>query len=227
VNILVVEDEVKLAKLIKRVLEEERYQVDITHDGERGLEMALVGSYDLLILDLMLPKVTGLEICRKVRQEQSRVPVLMLTARDAINDRVAGLDAGADDYLVKPFAFEELLARVRAQLRRQIQPENLANQSLKYEDLELDLIRHEVTRGGKRIELTAKEFALLEYLMRNAGQVLTRDQIISKVWEYDFDANSNVVDIYIHYLRAKIDDEKASRKLIKTVRGVGYSLRVK
>jgi heavy metal response regulator len=226
VNILVVEDEVKLTKLIKRVLEEERYQVDIANDGDRGLEMALVGSYDLIILDLMLPGLSGLEICRSLRQEQSVVPVLMLTARDAINDRVAGLDAGADDYLVKPFAFEELLARVRAMLRRRIQPENLASQTLKYEDLELDLVRHEVMRGGQRIELTAKEFALLEYLMRNAGQVLTRDQIINHVWEYDFDASSNVVDIYIHYLRSKID-EKASRKLIRTVRGVGYSLRVK
>jgi len=226
VNILVVEDEVKLTKLIKRVLEEERYQVDIANDGDRGLEMALVGSYDLIVLDLMLPGISGLEICRSLRQEQSVVPVLMLTARDAVNDRVAGLDAGADDYLVKPFAFEELLARVRALLRRRIQPENLASQTLKYEDLELDLVRHEVMRAGQRVELTAKEFALLEYLMRNAGQVLTRDQIINHVWEYDFDASSNVVDIYIHYLRSKID-EKASRKLIRTVRGVGYSLRVK
>ncbi|MEI6045271.1 MAG: two-component system response regulator RppA [Chloroflexota bacterium] len=225
-NILVVEDEVKLTKLIKRVLEEERYQVDIANDGDRGLEMALVGSYDLIVLDLMLPGISGLEICRSLRQEQSVVPVLMLTARDAVNDRVAGLDAGADDYLVKPFAFEELLARVRALLRRRIQPENLASQTLKYEDLELDLVRHEVMRAGQRVELTAKEFALLEYLMRNAGQVLTRDQIINHVWEYDFDASSNVVDIYIHYLRSKID-EKASRKLIRTVRGVGYSLRVK
>lgn len=222
--ILVIEDEIKLAKLIKQVLEDEQYQVDIAQDGERGLEMALVGSYDLLILDLMLPKLDGLEICRVLRQERRAIPVLMLTARDAVQDRVLGLDAGADDYLVKPFAFDELLARVRALLRRRVHPEDPANNLLRVADLELDPVRHNAWRKSKRLDLTAKEFALLEYLIQNAGQVLTREQIINHVWAYDFEATSNVVDIYIHYLRNKIDDP-FSQKLIKTVRGVGYTLR--
>ncbi|MEI7556489.1 response regulator transcription factor [Candidatus Chlorohelix sp.] len=222
--ILVVEDEEKLVKLIKRVLEEERYQVDTALDGAQGLEMALIGSYDLIILDIMMPHVTGLEICKALRAEKSTVPVLMLTALDAIQDRVQGLDVGADDYLTKPFAFDELLARIRALLRRRINPEDPANTILKVEDLELDLSKHEARRHGKHIELTSKEFALLEYLMHNKGQVLSRDQIINHVWEYDFDATSNVVDIYIHYLRNKIDGH-FSRKLIKTVRGLGYSLK--
>jgi len=224
VYILVVEDEEKLVKLIKRVLEEERYQVDTALDGAQGLEMALIGSYDLIILDIMMPHVTGLEICKALRAEKSTVPVLMLTALDAIQDRVQGLDVGADDYLTKPFAFDELLARIRALLRRRINPEDPANTILKVEDLELDLSKHEARRHGKHIELTSKEFALLEYLMHNKGQVLSRDQIINHVWEYDFDATSNVVDIYIHYLRNKIDGH-FSRKLIKTVRGLGYSLK--
>jgi heavy metal response regulator len=222
--ILVIEDEVKLAKLIKQVLEDEHYQVDVAHDGEKGLEMALIGSYDLIITDLMLPGVDGVEICRTVRQEQNSVPVLMLTARDGVQDRVMGLDAGADDYLTKPFAFDELLARVRALLRRRVNSIDPTKTTLKVDDLELDPVKHEVTRHGRPIELTAKEFALLEYLMCNAGQALTRDQIINHVWEYDFDATSNVVDIYIHYLRSKVDDH-FPKKLIKTVRGVGYSLR--
>jgi heavy metal response regulator len=222
--VLVVEDEIKLAKLIKQVLEDEHYQVDSAGDGERGLEMALVGSYDLIILDVMLPGMDGFEICRCLRQEGSAVPVLMLTARDAVPDRVLGLDAGADDYLVKPFAFDELLARIRALLRRRINPDNPAAYLLKVADVELDPIRHQVTRQGQRLDLTAKEFALLEYLMRNTGQVLSRDQIINHVWEYDFDATSNVVDIYIHYLRNKLDDPFA-KKLLKTIRGIGYSLR--
>jgi DNA-binding response OmpR family regulator len=225
VYILVVEDEEKLVKLIKRVLEEERYQVDTALDGAQGLEMALIGSYDLIILDVMMPHVTGLEICKSLRDEKSTVPVLMLTALDAIQDRVQGLDVGADDYLTKPFAFDELLARIRALLRRRINPEDTVNTILKVEDLELDLSKHEARRHGKNIELTSKEFALLEYLMHNKGQVLSRDQIINHVWEYDFDATSNVVDIYIHYLRNKIDGH-FSRKLIKTVRGLGYSIRV-
>jgi DNA-binding response OmpR family regulator len=223
-RILIVEDEPKLAKLIKQVLEEELYQVEVALDGEQGLDMALVGGYDLLILDLMLPKMDGLQICRQLRRERNNVPVLMLTARDAIPDRVSGLDAGADDYLTKPFAFDELLARVRALSRRRLHPEDLANPVLKLADLELDLQTHRVKRGGKLIELTSKEYLLLEYLMRNAGRVLTREQIINNVWEYDFEANSNVVDIYIHYLRNKIDGHH-SQKLIQTLRGMGYSLR--
>jgi DNA-binding response OmpR family regulator len=224
-RILIVEDEPKLAKLIKQVLEEELYQVEVAPDGEQGLDMALVGGYDLLILDLMLPKMDGLQICRQLRRERNNVPVLMLTARDAIPDRVSGLDAGADDYLTKPFAFDELLARVRALSRRRLHPEDLANPVLKLADLELNLQTHQVKRDGKRIDLTAKEYLLLEYLMRNAGRVLTREQIINNVWEYDFEANSNVVDMYIHYLRNKIDGHHP-QKLIQTLRGMGYSLRV-
>jgi DNA-binding response OmpR family regulator len=223
-RILIVEDEVKLARLIKQVLEEELYQVEMASTGDQGLEMALVGSYDLLLLDLMLPGIDGLQICRELRREKINVPVIMLTARDAVLDRVSGLDAGADDYLTKPFAFEELLARVRAQFRRTIHPDNLVNPILKVDDLELNLETHQVTRGGKVIELTAKEYVLLEYLLRNAGRVLNREQIINNVWEYDFEASSNVVDIYIHYLRNKIDG-KSPRKLIQTMRGMGYSLR--
>lgn len=224
-HILIVEDDVKLANLIKQVLEQEFNQVDLSNDGEEGLEMALMGSYDLIILDFMLPVVDGLEICRTLRKARKQVPVLMLTARDAIQDRVLGLNAGADDYLVKPFAFEELIARVQALSRRQLKLQDLSKTILSVEDLTLDLLRHEVTRKGKRIDLTAKEYALLEYLMVNAGRVLTRTQIIEHVWQYDFDATSNVVDIYIYYLRSKID-KGSDKKLIKTLRGAGYSLRV-
>ena len=224
-RILIVEDEVKLARLIEQVLEEELYQVELASEGETGLDMALSGSFDLLILDVMLPGRSGLDICRELRQEKCNVPVLMLTAKDAIPDRVNGLDAGADDYLTKPFSFEELLARVRALSRRRLHPEDVGNPVLKLADLEVNLETHRVRRGGKLIDLTAKEYFLLEYLMRNAGRVLNRDQIISKVWKYDFDASSNVVDIYIHYLRNKIDGNSPV-KLIHTLRGTGYSLRL-
>ncbi|MBN9387481.1 MAG: response regulator transcription factor [Chloroflexi bacterium] len=224
-RILIVEDEIKLARLVKEVLEEELYQVELAFEGETGLDMALSGSFDLLILDIMLPGMSGLEICQELRQEKCNVPVLILTARDAVPDRVEGLDAGADDYLTKPFSFEELLARVRALSRRRLHAEDVGNPVLKLADLEVNLETHRVRRGGKLIDLTAKEYFLLEYLIRNAGRVLNRDQIISKVWKYDFDASSNVVDIYIHYLRNKIDGN-SSTKLIQTLRGTGYSLRV-
>ncbi|HEX2910422.1 MAG TPA: response regulator transcription factor [Chloroflexia bacterium] len=223
-RILVIEDEAKLNKLIRQVLEEEHYQVEQAYDGDTGLTMALSSNYDLIILDLMLPEMSGLEVCRFLRQERIVVPVLMLTARDAVHDRVQGLDAGADDYLTKPFAFEELLARVRALMRRQLSPQDLSKTVLKVADLELDPASHQAKRNNKSLDLTTKEFALLEYLMRHTGQALTREQIRDSVWEYDSEATSNVVDIYVHYLRAKVD-EHTSRKLIKTVRGVGYSLR--
>jgi DNA-binding response OmpR family regulator len=223
-RILIVEDEVKLARLIKQVLEEELFQVELASEGEQGLDMALSGNFDLLILDLMLPGMDGIEICRELRKEKSNIPVLMLTAKDAVPDRVDGLDAGADDYLTKPFAFEELLARVRALSRRKLLPEDVGNPILKVEDLEVNIETHRVRRGGKLIDLTAKEYFLLEYLIRNTGRVLSRDQIISKVWKYDYDTSSNVVDIYIHYLRNKIDG-KFPTKLIQTLRGTGYSLR--
>jgi DNA-binding response OmpR family regulator len=220
-HILVVEDEQRLAALLRRVLAAERHVVDIAVDGSAGLRQATGDSYDLIILDRMLPEMDGLEICRAVRAHNSGVPVLMLTARGAVEDRVAGLDAGADDYLVKPFAMQELLARVRALLRRGRAPES--DGRLKVADLTLDLVRHEARRGSQVIELTAKEFALLEFLMRHPGQVLTRAQIVDHVWRYDLDALSNVVDIYIHYLRNKID-RGFSRQLITTVRGVGYRI---
>lgn len=220
-HILVVEDEKRLANLLRRVLSEERHTVDVAFDGVSGYDLAASDTYDLVVLDLMLPGMDGLEICRQLRASNIQTPVLMLTARGAVEDRVAGLKLGADDYLVKPFAMEELLARVGALLRRGRTPQ--ASAQLQVSDLALDLTRHEAERGGRVIELTAKEFALLEFLMRHPGQVLTRTQIIDHVWRYDFDALSNVVDIYIHYLRDKIDRGFA-RQLIKTVRGVGYKI---
>ncbi len=221
-HILVVEDEQRLAFLLRRVLLEERHTVDLAYDGQTGLDLALSDTYDVAILDVMLPGLDGLEVCRQMRAERIMTPVLMLTARGAVEDRVVGLNVGADDYLVKPFAMEELLARINALLRRRDRrfdeiPQPTAG------DLTLDLVRHEARRAGRVIELTAKEFALLEYLMRHPGQVLTRTQIIDAVWRYDLEALSNVVDIYIHYLREKID-HGFSHALIKTVRGVGYKI---
>jgi two-component system, OmpR family, response regulator len=220
-HILIVEDEQRLARLIARVLGEERHVVDIANDGDTGLDLALRGTYDLLILDLMLPGRSGLDICKQVRAQKLQPAILMLTARGSIEDRVAGLRIGADDYLVKPFAMEELVARVDALLRRGRAISD--TQRLQVGDLTLDLLRREAQRDGRIIELTAKEFALLEYLMRHPGQVLARTQIIDHVWRYDSDALSNVVDIYIHYLRDKIDRGSA-RPMIKTMRGVGYRI---
>ena len=221
-HILVVEDEQRLAFLLRRVLLEERHTVDLAYDGQTGLDLALSDTYDVVILDVMLPGLDGLEVCRQMRAEHIMTPVLMLTARGAVEDRVVGLNVGADDYLVKPFAMEELLARINALLRRRDRRFDEVPQ-LSAGDLTLDLVRHEARRTGRIIELTAKEFALLEYLMRHPGQVLTRTQIIDAVWRYDLEALSNVVDIYIHYLREKID-HGFSHALIKTVRGVGYKI---
>lgn len=221
-HILVVEDERRLATLLRRVLTEERHTVDVANDGVAGLDLAASDTYDLVILDVMLPGMDGLQICNELRDVGIQTPVLMLTARGAVEDRVAGLKSGADDYLVKPFAMEELLARVDALLRRRAHGLEIAP-ALQVGDLTLNLVRHEVQRGSRIIELTAKEFALLEYLMRNPGHVLTRTQIKDHVWSYDFDALSNVVDTYIHYLRDKID-RGFSKSLIKTVRGVGYKM---
>ncbi len=221
-HILVVEDDQRLARLLQRVLAEERHAVDIAHSGERGLDLALSGGYDLIVLDLMLPDRDGIEVCRALRAEGIEVPVLMLTARGAVEDRVGGLNAGADDYLVKPFAMAELLARVSALLRRRDRTLDVGTQ-LSVDGLRMDLLRREVRRDNRPIELTPKEFALLEYLMRNPGLALSRTQIIDHVWRYDLDAVSNVVDIYIHYLREKID-RGFRRPLIKTVRGIGYKI---
>ncbi len=221
-HILVVEDEQHLAYLLRRVLLEHRHNVDLAYDGLEGYQLAASGTYDLIILDLMLPHMDGLEICRQIRADGVLSPVLMLTARGAVEDRVTGLNVGADDYLTKPFAMAELVARVNALLRRRNR-EIDTNTQLRVADLTLDLLRHEARRGDRVIELTAKEFALLEYLMRHAGQVLSRTQITDAVWRYDLDSLSNVVDMYIHYLRDKID-QGAARPLIKTVRGVGYKI---
>ena len=220
-RILVIEDEHKLAGVLKRGLEEHGYAIDLAYDGEEGLALAELEPYDLIVLDIMLPKLDGLAVCRRLRQQRRNVPVLMLTARDAVDDRVAGLDSGADDYLVKPFAFRELLARVRALLRRDALSKDPV---LRVADLEVDTITHEVCRAGKPAELTSKEYAVLEYFLRNPNRVLTRTQIAEHVWDYDFVAMSNVVDVYIRYLRRKLDDEREPR-LLRTIRGVGYQLR--
>ncbi len=221
-HILVVEDEERLALLLRRILTGERYTVDLAYTGNSGLDLALSGTYDLVMLDVMLPDIDGMEICRQMRANAIMAPVLMLTARGAVEDRVDGLNVGADDYLVKPFVVKELLARVNALLRRRERPLEMSSR-LTVSDLILDLVAHEARRGERIIELTAKEFALLEYLMRHPNQVLTRNQIIDYVWRYDTDALSNVVDIYIHFLREKVD-QGFSHALIKTVRGVGYKI---
>ncbi|MFA5143654.1 MAG: response regulator transcription factor [Candidatus Omnitrophota bacterium] len=221
-RILVIEDERKIADFIRRGLKEEGYAVDTSYDGENGLFLAKTNNYDLILLDLMLPKIDGITVCKKLRADKIVSPIIMLTAKDAVKDKVTGLDAGADDYLTKPFAFEELLARIRAILRKKGEQEQATR--LAVGDLSLDLTTHKVTRAGKDIELTSKEFALLEYLMRNAGKVVTRTMISEHVWDIDFDTFTNVIDVYINYLRNKIDSD-ARVKLIQTVRGRGYILK--
>jgi DNA-binding response OmpR family regulator len=221
-HILVVEDEQRLAVLLRRVLMEERHTVDLAYDGPSGFDLALSGTYDLIVLDWMLPGKDGIAVCREVRAEKVTTPILMLTARGSVEDRVTGLNTGADDYLTKPFAMEEFLARVNASLRRRDRALD-AGTTIQIGDLSLDLVRHEVRRQGREIALTAKEFALLEYLMRHPGQVLTRTQITDHVWRYDLEGLSNIVDTYIHYLRDKVD-RGFPRPLIRTIRGVGYKI---
>ena len=220
-RLLVAEDEKKVASFIKQGLEEEGYAVDVAADGEEGLAMAQGGVHDLLILDIGLPKKNGLQVLQELRNRKITTPVLLLTVRATIEDKVLGLDAGADDYLTKPFAFQELVARVRALLRRR---NDGIPTILQFGDLALDPARRTVSRGGEKIDLTAKEFAILEYFMRNAGRVLTRTQIIEHVWDYDFDTGTNLVDVYVNYLRKKVDSDREP-KLIHTVRGVGYVLK--
>ncbi len=220
-HILLVEDEVKLARFVELELSSEGYTVSVAHDGVTGLTLARESSLDLAILDWMLPGLTGLEICRRLRATGNSVPVILLTAKDEVSDRVAGLDAGADDYVLKPFSIEELLARIRAHLRRtQETDEDL----LQFEDLSLNRRTRQVFRDKRAIELTAKEFDLLEYLLCRPRQVFTRDQILEKVWGYDFMGDSNIIEVYIRYLRLKLE-EKNEKRLIYTVRGVGYALR--
>ncbi|HBY93463.1 MAG: response regulator transcription factor [Ardenticatenaceae bacterium] len=220
--ILLVEDDSRIAHLVERALMEAGHRTEVVYNGAAGLMCGITGVYDLIVLDVMLPEMDGLEVCRSLRQQRVRTPVLMLTALDAVPDRVRGLDAGADDYLVKPFALEEFLARVRALGRRG--GDEAETNTLVVGDLTLDLARREAQRGERTIELTAREFALLEYLMRHPGQVLTKAQITDHVWGYDAEPTSNVVEIYIHYLRDKIDRGFA-RPLIRTFRGVGYTMK--
>ena len=219
-RVLVVEDEPGVSQFIEQGLVESGYVVDVAQDGEDGLEYALGAKYDVIVLDIMLPKMNGLDVLREIRDHRLKYPILLLTARDGLEDRVKGLDTGADDYLVKPFAFPELLARIRALLRR---PPLQANPVLQIADLEMDTARREVKRAGKNIELSPREFSLLELLLRHANQVLTRTQIIEHVWSFDFYSDTNVVDVYIGYLRRKID-QGFDIQLIHTVRGVGYRL---
>ncbi len=219
-KILVVEDEERVAQFVQKGLKEEGHAVDVSYDGEDGGFLAEVNDYDLIILDVMLPKKNGIIVCRELRDRGVATPVLMLTARDSIEDKVRGLDAGADDYLPKPFAFEELLARVRALLRRRSE---VKTPTLKMADLELDPISRKVTRGTKRIRLTTKEYALLEYLLRNPGKVLSRTLIGEHVWDMNFDPESNVIDVYVSHLRSKID-KGFEPALLHTVRGQGYIL---
>jgi heavy metal response regulator len=221
-RILVIEDEPGIAQFVKQGLSEAGYAVDVVYNGRKGLDYALAADYDAVVLDIMLPQMDGLQLLRTLRARGRKMPVLLLTARDAVDERVRGLDAGADDYLIKPFAFAELLARLRALLRR---PPLQTETVVRVADLALDTARHEVRRAGRLIDLSPREFALLEYLMRHPQQVLTRTQISEHVWNFDFYSETNVVDVYIGYLRRKID-RGFQPPLIHTVRGVGYRLSV-
>lgn len=221
-KLLVVEDEHKIANAIKQGLEQESYAVDVAYDGDQGLANALTETYDLMILDRMLPgSADGIAICKQVREKGIHTPVIMLTAKDQINDRVVGLDSGADDYLIKPFAFEELLARIRALLRR---PKDTASPILRAKDLSLDPASFSVKRHDKTINLSKREFALLEYLMRNKGRILSKQNIINHVWDFDADVLPNTVEVYMGYLRQKIDKPFKGAALIHTIRGFGYRL---
>lgn len=221
-RILVVEDEHKIANALKRGLEQESYAVDVCYSGDEGLDLAETEEYDLLILDLMLPEIDGITLTKTLREHKNHTPILILTAKGDVSEKVEGLNSGADDYLTKPFSFEELLARVRALSRR---PQNTLSSTLAVSDLTLDTITFEVVRANKTIQLSSKEFALLEYLMRNGGKIVSKDQIIHHVWNYDSDILQNTVEVYIKYLRNKIDKPFPHQKqLIQTVRGFGYKM---
>ncbi|MDR3050788.1 MAG: response regulator transcription factor [Oscillospiraceae bacterium] len=223
-KILIVEDEIKIARFVELELAHEGYTVEIATDGRQGLDMALAWQPDLIVLDLMLPGLSGIEVCRRVRQE-SRVPIIMLTAKDDVSDKVMGLDMGADDYMTKPFAIEELLARIRTALKRQVGGETRAQaRKLTVGELTLDPLGYTVTYRGAEIALTKKEFDLLAYLMARVGQVVTRDELLDKVWGYAYAGDTNIVDVYIRYLRTKVD-ERVGVKYLRTVRGVGYVIK--
>jgi DNA-binding response OmpR family regulator len=221
-RILLVEDDPKINAVVRQALQEEAYAVDVAHDGERAEDLAYINEYDAVVLDLMLPGKDGLELCRSLRESGNTTPVLILTARDGLQDRVAGLDSGADDYLVKPFHVEELLARVRALLRRQ---SPVKNPRLTVADLVVDTASRLITRGGEPIELTNTEYGLLEYLVRHAGEVIGRGTLMEHVWDEHYEGLSNIVDVYIRRLRSKVDEGRPVR-LLETVRGAGYRLRV-
>ncbi len=220
-RILLLEDEPKVSALVKRGLTAERYAVDVTADGREGLEFAEAYAYDLILLDLMLPTLSGLEVLQRIRRTNQFVPILILTARDSVDDKVKLFESGADDYLTKPFAFAELMVRVKALLRRG--PVNRSS-TLRIGELELDRLTQQVKRRGRRVDLTAKEYSLLEYLMQNPDRVLSRNMIIEHVWDQSFDGITNIVDVYVRHLRSKIDDGCDS-KMIRTVRGTGYMIR--
>jgi len=220
-KILVVEDEKKVASFIQRGLEGEGFTVEVAYDGESGVEMGSEGNFDLILMDIMLPKMDGLQAIKALREKGVESPVLCLTAKDTVEDIVAGLDSGSDDYLTKPFAFAELLARVRALVRRGTQERGA---EITYADLRLDPVAHKVWRGDSEIDLTAKEYALLEFFMRNPETTLTRTMIAEHVWDYTFDSFTNIIDVYVNYLRKKVDRDYTN-KLIHTVRGIGYVLK--
>jgi DNA-binding response OmpR family regulator len=219
-RILIVEDDRKVGAFLQKGLKEEQYAVDVCRDGEEAVEWASINSYDVIVLDIMLPKKDGFAVCRELRQKGVLTPILMLTAKDSVEDKVSGLTEGADDYLTKPFSFEELLARIRALLRR---TQDYKTKALRVGDLELDLIKRQATRAGKQIPLSGKEYALLEYLMRNKGRVVTESMIVEHVWDMNYEGTSNIVNVYINYLRKKIDSE-FEVKLVRTIRGHGYTI---
>lgn len=225
-KILVVEDEVKIARFIELELKYEGYTVEIANDGRTGLELAQSGDYDLILLDLMLPRMSGIEVCRRLRQSGKNVPIIMLTAKDDVSDKVMGLDMGADDYMTKPFAIEELLARMRVALKRKEKMEkedDIKGKVYQFKGLEVDDMKRQVTYNSEHIELTKKEYELLKYLLDNKNIALDREKILEKVWGYDYYGDTNVIDVYIRYLRSKIDQQYGI-DLIKTVRGVGYAI---
>jgi heavy metal response regulator len=219
-RLLIVEDDKKVGAFLERGLKEENYAVDVCRNGADSLYLAQVNPYDVIILDIMLPGMDGFSVCRELRSSGILTPIIMLTAKDTLEDKVLGLTEGADDYLTKPFSFEELLARIRALLRRS---QDYKTKALRVGDLEMDPVRHQVTRGGQKIALTGKEYALLEYLMRNQGRVLSQSMIIEHVWDMDYEGASNIVNVYINHLRRKIDKDFPVN-LIKTVRGHGYQI---
>jgi DNA-binding response OmpR family regulator len=219
-RILIVEDDRKVGAFLQKGLREEQYAVDVCRDGEEAVEWASISSYDVIVLDIMLPKKDGFTVCRELRQKGVLTSILMLTAKDSVEDKVSGLTEGADDYLTKPFSFEELLARIRALLRR---TQDYKTKALRVGDLELDPIKRLATRAGKQIPLSGKEYALLEYLMRNKGRVVTESMIVEHVWDMNYEGTSNIVNVYINYLRKKIDSE-FEVKLVRTIRGHGYTI---